>query len=564
MRDIAVEMDALKLGMGWGKNDLDKPQIMLQTSKGDSHPGSIHLGRLAKKAKKGVEKKGGKAAQYTVTDICDGIAQGHDGMNYSLLSREIMAAMIEAQFRSTPFDGALFAASCDKAVPAHLISMARLGAPSIFIPGGSMTTGPNGLTLEQVATYHSKYKRGEISREQFLEFQDTACPGCGACQFMGTASTMQCMAEALGLALPSSAMSPASGKHLKKIAEKSGKALMKLVESSITPKDILNEKSFENAIIVHGAIGGSTNALLHIPAIAHQLGISITPEMFDKLQKSIPYLLNVRPGGFYSAEYFWHAGGVPAIMEEVKIHLHLDALTVTGLTVGDNLEKLRKNGFFEKGGAFLAKCGLKKDMIITPYDEPILKTAGIAYIKGNIAPQGAVVKPAATSMHVFTGRAVPFECEEDAYHAVLSGKIEPGDVIVVRNEGPRGSGMPELFYTTEALASDEALSKSVALITDGRFSGATRGPVVGHISPEAASSGPINLIEPNDLITIDIPKRKINITGIDGKAMSRAQINKALELRRSAFTPAKRAERTGILKVYTQLASSPMKGGYIE
>ncbi|MDR1641324.1 MAG: dihydroxy-acid dehydratase [Clostridiales bacterium] len=561
MRSAAIEMDALKMGMGWSKEDLDKPQVMIQSTKGQSHPGSAGLDKLAKKAAKGILKAGGKPAEYTVTDICDGIAQGHDGMNYSLVSRDIMAAMIEIQAKAAPFDGALFISSCDKAVPAHLMSIARLNIPSVLVPGGVMPTGPNGLTLEQVATCHSKLLRGEITQEEFMAIQETACPGCGCCQFMGTASTMQIMAEALGIALPGSALAP-FGKKAKKIAKRSGEALMELISLDIRPKDILTQKAFENAIAVHGAIGGSTNALLHIPAIAHQLGIAITPEMFDKLQRNIPTLANIRPGGEHSAEYFWQAGGTLAIMDEIKAHLHMEALTATGKTLGENLAEWKRTQ--GKSNSWLALHGVEKEDVIRSIGSSLAKQGGIACLKGNLAPQGAIAKPSASSLTVFTGRAVPFENEEGAYKAVIEGLIKPGDVIVIRNEGPRGTGMPELFYTTEALASNPELSESVALIADGRFSGATRGPVVGHVSPEAASGGPIALVEENDLITIDIPKRAINITGINGKPMAKALVAKALEARRSAMGSQPKKELTGILKIYSQLAASPTKGGFIE
>jgi dihydroxy-acid dehydratase len=286
--------------------------------------------------------------------------------------------------------------------------------------------------------------------------------------------------------------------------------------------------------------------------------------MFDKHQRNIPCLLNMRPGGEHPAECFWKAGGVPAVMDEIKIHLHLDALTVTGKTLGENLEDMKKRKFFESGESFLSSLGLSKHDIICSYDTPNLKKGSIAFLKGNIAPQGAVSKPSASNLAAFTGRAVPFERDEDACNAVMEGRIKPGDVIVIRYEGPRGSGMPELLYTTEAVASNEEICGSVALITDGRFSGATRGPVVGHISPEAASGGPIGLIAENDLITIDIAKRKVNISGIDGRPATRAQISKELEQRRKEAPLPTRPEASGILKIYTQLASSSMKGGLME
>ncbi|NLK27350.1 MAG: dihydroxy-acid dehydratase, partial [Clostridiales bacterium] len=315
MRTIAAEMDSLKIGTGWSIDDLSKPQVMVQSTWGESHPGSVHLGKLVDQVKKGVEEAGGKAAQYTVTDICDGIAQGHDGMNYSLVSREVIAGAIEIQMKATPFDGAVLISSCDKAVPAHLLAIARNNLPSIFVPGGVMKAGPNNLTLEQIGTYHAQYLRNEISLEKYNNYKQSACPGCGACQFMGTASTMQIMAEALGMALPGSALIPASDTILSEMAKDAGNQLIELIELNLTPDKIMTQKAFENAIMVHAAIAGSTNTLLHLPAIAHELGLTIEAELFDEIHRKIPYITNIRPSGKYPAEYFWYAGGTPWIME---------------------------------------------------------------------------------------------------------------------------------------------------------------------------------------------------------------------------------------------------------
>lgn len=566
LRHTAVEMDALKMGMGWSVEDLSKPQIMVQSAAGDSHPGSAHLKTIVKAAKKGIKKAGGKAAVYTVTDICDGIAQGHDGMNYSLLSREMMVNTIEAQVKATPFDGVLYIASCDKSVPAHLMSISRNHLPAIFVPGGTMPTGKDHLTLEQVATYHTMHQRGEITSDEYWRVQCEACPGCGACQFMGTASSMQVMSEALGLALPGTALMPAAKEDIQQAAHKAGRTLMALVEQDLTPDKILTEDAFENAIMVHAAIAGSSNCLLHIPAIAHQLGIEITPELFDKIHRKIPYLLNVRPSGQFSAEYFWYAGGVPRVMEEIRRHLHLDVLTVTGKTLGENLDKIKKSAFYKDGERFLKKKQISREDVIKPYDQPIRKQGSLAVLKGNLAPEGAVVKHAAVpeAMHVFVGRAVVFDREEDAYQAVVEKKIQPGDAVVIRYEGPKGSGMPEMFYTTEAIASDPELCETVALITDGRFSGATRGPAVGHVSPEAVDGGPIALLENDDLITINITSRRISITGVNNQPKAPPVIKKILDERRANYQPPALKEKTGVLKIYTSLAVSPMKGAYME
>ena len=347
LRRLAPEIDSLRLGSGWSIGDLSKPQIIVESSYGHSHPGSAHLNTLVEEAGKGVGDAGGRAANYYVTDICDGEAQGHDGMNYSLVSRDIMAAMMEIHVKATPFDAGVFITSCDKSVPAHLMAIARLNMPAILVPGGIMKAGPNLLTLEQIGKYNAQYERKEISEEQFLAYKKDACPSCGACSFMGTASTMQVMAEALGIALPGSALIPTHIHYLKETSRRAGQRAVELGSEELLPSDILTIDAFKNAIMVHAAIAGSSNSLLHLPAIAHELGIQLPPELFDEIHRKIPFLLNIRPSGFWPGEYFWYAGGVPAIMEELKDVLNLDVRTVTGKCLGENLETLRKNGFYE-------------------------------------------------------------------------------------------------------------------------------------------------------------------------------------------------------------------------
>ena len=566
MRTIAAEMDSLKIGTGWSIDDLSKPQVMVQSTWGESHPGSVHLGKLVDQVKKGVEEAGGKAAQYTVTDICDGIAQGHDGMNYSLVSREVIAGAIEIQMKATPFDGAVLISSCDKAVPAHLLAIARNNLPSIFVPGGVMKAGPNNLTLEQIGTYHAQYLRNEISLEKYNNYKQSACPGCGACQFMGTASTMQIMAEALGMALPGSALIPASDTILSEMAKDAGNQLIELIELNLTPDKIMTQKAFENAIMVHAAIAGSTNTLLHLPAIAHELGLTIEAELFDEIHRKIPYITNIRPSGKYPAEYFWYAGGTPWIMEQIKKHLHLDVITVTGRTLGDNLEELRKNDYYEKCNKYLEDRGVTKNHIIMDYNTPIQKQGAVAVLKGNLAPEGAVVKHSAISKEMLqvTCVARPFNCEEEAYKAVIEKRIKPGDAVIIRYEGPKGSGMPEMFYTTEAIVSDPELANTVALITDGRYSGATRGPAIGHVSPEAAEGGPIALVEEGDLIRIDIPKRTLNLIGVKGEDKTPSEIEEILEKRKKQLVMPEFKKKSGIMKIYSKLAVSAMKGAYME
>ena len=565
VRQLAPENDPLKIGMGWTVADLDKPQILVESTFGDSHPGSAHLDQFVAEAVSGISEAGGKAARYFVTDICDGIAQGHDGINYSLVSRDMIANMIEIHGNSTGFDGGVFIASCDKSVPACLMGLCRLNLPSIMITGGVMDAGPDLLTLEQIGAYSAMCQRGEISEEQLLFYKHHACPSCGACSFMGTASTMQIMAEALGLMLPGSALMPATSTELKQKAYEAGKQVMELAMKGLKVSDIVTKKSFENAIMVHAAISGSTNSLLHIPAIAHELGIEIDSDTFDRMHRGAHYLLDIRPAGRWPAQFFYYAGGVPAVMEEIKSMLHLDALTVTGKSLGENLEELKANGFYDHCEQYLAKWNLKRTDVIRRFDHAIGTDGTVAILKGNLAPEGSVVKHSAVPKEMFKAvlKARPFDCEEDAIAAVLSHQIKPGDAVIIRYEGPKGSGMPEMFYTTEAISSDAELGKSIALITDGRFSGASKGPAIGHVSPEAAEGGPIALIEEGDLIHIDIPARLLEVVGIKGVEMSPDEVNKVLAERKAAWQPKEPKYKKGVLKLFSEKAVSPMKGGYI-
>ncbi|WP_342757930.1 dihydroxy-acid dehydratase [Kineothrix sedimenti] len=566
IRKSAPEMDPLRMGMGWTAEDLEKPQILIESTFGDSHPGSAHLFGLVEEARKGVNETGGKAARYFATDICDGMAQGHDGMNYSLPSRDAIANLIEVHARATVFDAGVFIASCDKGVPAHLMAIGRLNIPSIVVTGGVMDAGPDLLTLEQIGAYSAKYKRGEISEEELTYYKQHACPSCGACSFMGTASTMQVMAEALGLMIPGSALMPATDADLKEMAYKAGIRAVGLAEEGRKASDIVTMKSFENAIMVHAAISGSSNSLLHIPAIAHEFGYEMDADLFDRLHRGAHYLLDIRPSGQWPAQYFYYAGGVPRIMEEIKDRLHLDVMTVTGKTLGENLEELKQNGFYDKCEEHLSKVGRKRTDIIRDFITPIGTDGTIAVLTGNLAPDGAVVKHSAVPEEMFDAvlRARPFDSEEEAIEAVLARRIVPGDAVIIRYEGPKGSGMPEMFYTTEAIASDEKLGKTIALITDGRFSGASKGPAIGHVSPEAAQGGPIALVEENDIILVDIPARRLEIIGIDGVEMKEEEIKRVLENRRRTWKQKAKKSDSKVLELFKEKAVSPMKGGYME
>ena len=573
MRKLAPELDPLRIGTGWKKEDLEKPQVMIESTFGDSHPGSGHLNILVDEVRKGVAEAGGYGARYFCTDICDGESQGTDGINYSLASREMIANMIEIHANATPFDAGVYLSSCDKGLPGNLMGLARVDIPAIVVPGGTMNAGPELLTLEQLGMYSAKYERGEIDKEKLDWAKCNACPSCGACSFIGTASTMQIMAEALGLALPGSALMPAASPDLLEYAREAGRLAVKLARTeNMRPSDIVTYKSFENAILVHAAISGSTNCLLHIPALAHEFGIEITGDTFDRLHRNARYLLDVRPAGKWPAECFYYAGGVPAIMEEIKEHLHLDVMTVIGRTLGENLDELKNNGFYEKCEKWLHEFNkrygieLTRQDIIHPYDKAIGTDGSIAILRGNLAPEGAVIKHTACPKEMFKSilRARPFDSEEECLDAVLKHKVQKGDAVFIRYEGPKGSGMPEMFYTSEAISSDAELGKSIALITDGRFSGESTGPVIGHCSPEAVDGGPIALVEEGDLIEIDVMERKLNIVGINGERKSMEEIDEILKERRKNWKPREPKYKKGVLRLFSEHAASPMKGAYLE
>ena len=573
MRKLAPELDPLRIGTGWKKEDLSKPQVMVESTYGDSHPGSGHLNILVEEVRKGVAEAGGFGARYFCTDICDGESQGTDGINYSLASREMIANMIEIHANATPFDAGVYLSSCDKGVPGNLMGLARVDIPSVVVPGGTMNAGPEMLTLEQLGMYSAKYERGEIDEAKLDWAKCNACPSCGACSFIGTASTMQIMAEALGLALPGSALMPATSPDLLAYAREAGKrAAWMAGEEDMRPSKIVTMDSFENAIYVHAAISGSTNCLLHLPAIAHEFGIEITGDTFDRIHRGARYLLDVRPAGRWPAECFYYAGGVPAIMEEIKEHLHLDVMTVTGKTLGENLEELKANGFYEKCDKWLQEfnqryqVNVTREDIIRPYDKAIGTDGSIAVLKGNLAPEGAVIKHTACPKEMFKSvlHARPFDSEEECLDAVLKHKVQKGDAVFIRYEGPKGSGMPEMFYTSEAISSDKELGKSIALITDGRFSGASTGPVIGHCSPEAVDGGPIALVEEGDLIEIDVMGRKLNIIGVAGERKTPEEIDEILEERRKNWKPREMKYKKGVLRMFSQHATSPMKGAYLE
>lgn len=565
-RMLWAQFDALEMGTGWEDTDILKPQIMIESVYGDSHPGSYHLNQMVEQAVYGVYQCGGKPAKYYATDICDGCAQGHDGMNVVLASREAIANLVEVHASAVPWDGMILSSSCDKSIPAHLKAAARMDIPAIFMPGGSMRPGPNMTTSLVAGDISLRQKRKDaITPQEVRDYKLTGCPSVGACTFLGTASTMQCMAEALGLTLPGAALVPATMRDLLQYSRYAGRKIMELVEKQITPSKILTPAAFKNAIIVHSAIGGSTNGTIHLPSIARELGYDLPIELFDEINHQVPHLGNINPSGTHLTEAFWFAGGVPMVQWLLRDMLDLDVMTVTGKTLGENLEDLHEDNWFERNLGYLHNYGLERDQVIFPVDKAPEK-GSVAILKGNIAPEGSVLKYSACANNqreVVNAKARVFNHEEDAHNAVVNNEINPGEVIIIRYEGPRGCGMPEMLMTTEAIVCDERINGSVALITDGRFSGATRGAAIGHVSPEAAAGGPIAFIEDGDLISYSVKDRTINLTGIHGVPCTLEEADKVLaERAKAGILP--REPRKGFYKLYTDHALSAMKGAGLE
>jgi len=566
LRLVNHQGDALRLGMNWTEEDLGKPQVLVDSVYGMGHPGTFHFRELIEEVSNGVYEAGGKPGVFAVSDICDGVVQATGGMSYSLVSRDIMAAMVEIHALGHPHDGMVLISGNDKSVPAHLVAIARCNLPAIHLPGGTQLNAPDYLTSNKMWEMGAEVERGELPREELESAQRIACPTCGACQFMGSASTGQVLAEALGLALPGSALTPAPLTKLLRFARASGKQLVTLIEANLTPQRILTRDAFENAIILHAAVGGSTNALLHLPVVAREAGVDIGIDDFDRIHRRVPVLANVKTTGRYPVEYFWYAGGVPAVMLELRDMLHLNCLTVTGKTLGENLEEIEKSPFFfaERLG-YLRNLKIGKEEVIRPRDDPFGTDGGVAILYGNLAPSGAMVKAFAVppEMHVHTGPARVFDFEDEAVNALMGRKVTPGDVLVIRYEGPRANGMPEMYYAAAILSADPTLNTTTAIVTDGRYSGAMKGPCVGHVAPEALNGGPIGLVEEGDLVEINIPERRLAIVGTGGEQQSPETIDEILEQRRSIWKPPKRRHDTGILSLYERVARDAAEGASI-
>jgi dihydroxy-acid dehydratase len=484
-------------------------------------------------------------------------------MSYSLISRDIMAAMIEIHALGHPHDAMVLISGNDKSVPAHLIAMARCDLPAVHVPGGTQLNAPDYVTSNQMWEMGAAVRRGELTADELELAQRGACPTCGACQFMGSAATGQVLSEALGLALPGSALVPEPLTKLLRYARAAGKQVLRLLAEELTPRRILTREAFENAIVMHAAIGGSTNALLHLPEIAREAGVEVTIDDFDRIHRDVPVLADVMTTGRYPAEYFWYAGGVPALMLQMRDLLHLDCITVTGKTLGENLEEIERSKFFmrERLG-YLANFKIRRDKIIRPRSDPFATDGGIAILRGNIAPDGAMVKTFSVpeEMHVHTGPARVFEDEPEAIDALIERKIIPGDVMVIRYEGPHANGMPEMYFAAAILSADPALSTTTAIVTDGRYSGAMRGPCIGHVTPEALDAGPIALVEEGDLIELNVPERRLAVVGVAGEPRSGDEMTEILAERLERWSPRPPRHSRGILALYERVSSTASHG----
>jgi dihydroxy-acid dehydratase len=521
--------------------EMDKPFIAVVNSWNDIIPGHIHLDKISEAVKAGIRMAGGVPFEFSTIGICDGIAMNHEGMRYPMPSRELIADSIEIMVRAHAFDGMVLIPSCDKIVPGHLMAAGRLDLPAIAVTGGPMLPGFVGDRDEDLI---SVFEAVGESRDNIRNLEGIACPGAGSCSGLFTANTMACMTEALGLSLPGCATAHAIDAKKIHIAKDSGRQILELVRNNITSHQIVTEKSFDNAVTVDMAIGGSTNTVLHLPAIAHDFGIALPLTRFDELSRTTPHLINLRPGGEHFMIDFDRAGGVYAIIERLRQSsgIDLDALTVTAGTIGENLEDL-----------VIVNPETNK-LVIATVDAPKHSEGGIAVLYGTLAPRGSVVKQTAVDPKILkhTGPAKVFESEEDAMEAIMDKKIVAGDVVVIRYEGPKGGpGMREMLSPTSAIAG-MGLIDSVALITDGRFSGGTRGPCIGHVSPEAIVGGTIAFVEDGDVIEIDIPNRRLDLM-VD---------QDELETRKKAWKPPE-SKLSGVLERYQRMVGDASEGSVI-
>ena len=530
--------------LGLIDEEIERPMIGIANSANEVIPGHLHLHQISEAVKAGVRMAGGTPLEFFTVGLCDGIVMGHEGMKYSLSSRELIADSIESMGMGYPFDGLVLIPNCDKIVPAMMMAAARLDIPSIVISGGPMLTGDfQGKEYDVISVFEcvGKVKVGEMTLEDLKEVEGCACPGVGSCAGMFTANSMNCLSEVLGLALPYNGTIPAVFAERIRLAKKSGMQIMDLVKQDLKPSRILTKKAFENAITVDMAFGGSTNTSLHLPAIAKEAGVEISLADFNNISEKTPHLCNMSPGGPHHLQELHQAGGIPALMLELSCGnlIHRDALTVTGKSVGENLMGKKTHN----------------PEVIRPIKRPYHQTGGLAVLFGNLAPQGAVVKRSAVddAMLKHRGPARVFDTEEEALKMILDGKIVKGDVVVIRYEGPKGGpGMREMLAPTSAIAG-VGRDRDVALITDGRFSGGSRGAAIGHVSPEAAEGGPIAAVQNGDMIEIDIPNKKLSLL------ISEEELKKRL----SQWKPPQKKLK-GYLKRYAKLVQSASTGATFE
>jgi dihydroxy-acid dehydratase len=534
---------AMYKAMGLTDDDLNRPIIGVSSTCNEATPCNIHLGQLAQSAKRGVADSGCTPREFTAIAVSDGIAMGHEGMKASLVSREIIADSIEVMVRAHGYDGIVGISGCDKSLPGTLIGMARTNLPSIFVYGGTIMPGVwNGkqVTVQDVYEAVGAYDAGKMSLQELLSLENVACPTAGSCAGMYTANTMASVSEAIGMSLPGSASAPAESERRHEICYNTGHAIMNLVESNIRPRDIMTFEAFENAIMMANAVGGSTNAVLHLLAIAREAGVKLNLSDFERIRKKTPHIADMRPGGTYVMLDLDKIGGVPVILNALlkKGLLHGDVMTVTGKTMRQNIESIK----------FDLSAG--KEKVVRRLEEPISDVGTLKILKGTLAPDGAVVKVAGVKSKKFVGKARVFDAEEKAFDAVAKRKIKEGDIVVIRYEGPKGGpGMREMLAVTAAIVG-QGLGEKVAMITDGRFSGATRGFMIGHVAPEAMVGGPIALVKEGDQISIDTNTSKIDLL------VSKAELAR----RQKKWKPIKPHYKTGALAKYASLVQSASEG----
>jgi dihydroxy-acid dehydratase len=528
--------------MGLMEEDLARPIIAVCSSCNEATPCNIHLGRLAHVAKEGAKDGGCTPREFTTIAVSDGIAMGHEGMRASLVSREIIADSIEVMMRAHQYDGIVGISGCDKSLPGTMMAMARLNLPSIFVYGGTILPGSwNGkqVTIQDVYEAVGMYDSGKMTADELLSLENVACPSAGSCAGMYTANTMASVAEAIGISFPGSSSPPAESDKRTKLCYDAGKQIHRLIESNIRPKDIMTFDAFENAIAIVNAIGGSTNSVLHLLALSREVGIKLRLDDFERIRRKVPHIADLRPGGVYVMRDLDDIGGIPVVMNSLlKAGLiNGDIITVTGKSIKENINSIQFSG-------------TQSQRVVKPIGNPIHKEGTLKILKGNLAPEGAVIKIAGINTTKFIGRAKVFNSEEAAFDALAKQRIIEGDVIVIRYEGPKGGpGMREMLAVTAAVVG-QSLGEKVAMITDGRFSGATRGFMVGHVSPEAIVGGPIAFIKNGDIIEIDVPKGKLSIQ------LTSSEIKK----RRKTWKPIRPRYKSGALAKYSTLVQSASNG----